>query len=211
MEDTENSVASHHPSFGVIVWTYLRIGARLNTRDQVRGRESDLLDLGKVVLRVLVQNNLANRAKGELPVRPNLGKIEDVVSELLSLLRRHGLLSIRCLSSMTLQSSAAIVHTHDIDSPRRTFTLFNVVEETLNAVIGIGSTELAGFRVAQGLETPVCADVDLDIVEFALSINEFEGVSRVAVHVVVSVRSSAVRKQDDDLVDRLWALTKIVP
>ena len=51
-----------------------------------------LLDLGKVVLRILIENKLADGAKREFGVRPNLSQIEDVVFELLRLLRCHGLL-----------------------------------------------------------------------------------------------------------------------
>ena len=49
-----------------------RVRGRFDTRNEVRGRKGDLLDLGKVVLRVLVERELADRAKGELLVRPDL-------------------------------------------------------------------------------------------------------------------------------------------
>ena len=49
------------------------IGGRLDTGDEVRGRESSLLNLGEVVLNVLVQGKLANRSKGHLALRPDLG------------------------------------------------------------------------------------------------------------------------------------------
>lgn len=49
-----------------------RVRGRFDARDEVRGRKGDLLDLGEVVLRVLVERELADRAKGELLVRPDL-------------------------------------------------------------------------------------------------------------------------------------------
>jgi len=53
---------------------------------------TNLLDLVEVVLRVLIQDELANWSQRELFVRPHLGEIEDIVSPVLSLLRCHGLL-----------------------------------------------------------------------------------------------------------------------
>ena len=60
--------------------------------DEVGRREGNLLDLREVVLDVLVEGNLADRAEREIGMWPNLGQVEDVVAELLSLLSRHGLL-----------------------------------------------------------------------------------------------------------------------
>lgn len=69
-----------------------RVGGGLDVGDEVGGRESDLLDFGKVVLDILVQDELANRAKRELAVRPDLGQVQNVVAEALGLLGSHGLL-----------------------------------------------------------------------------------------------------------------------
>lgn len=44
------------------------VGGWLDTGDEMGGGESDLLDLGEVVLRVLVQDELADGAEGELAV-----------------------------------------------------------------------------------------------------------------------------------------------
>ena len=51
---------------------------RLYSRHQVSGTEGDLLDLSKVVPRVPVESDLADRDQRELPVRPNLGQVERV-------------------------------------------------------------------------------------------------------------------------------------
>lgn len=59
------------------------VGRRLDIRNSMRGRESRLLNLGEVVLNINIQNELADRAEGELAVRPNLGKVENVVAEFL--------------------------------------------------------------------------------------------------------------------------------
>ena len=53
---------------------------------------SYLFDLGKIVLRVLVENKFSNWAEREFGVGPDLGEIKDVVAEFFCLFRGHGLL-----------------------------------------------------------------------------------------------------------------------
>ena len=52
--------------------------------------------------------------------------------------------------------------------------------------------------------------MELGVHEGTVLFDPFEGVAGVTVHVVVSVRSSAVGKEDHDLVDGLWVLGKVV-
>jgi hypothetical protein len=58
----------------------------------VQGSITYLFDLGEVVERVLVKNEFPDGAEWVVFVRPDLGKIEDVVAELFSLFGGHGLL-----------------------------------------------------------------------------------------------------------------------
>ena len=51
-----------------------------------------LLNLSEVVLRIFIENKLPYGAERVLCERPDLCKIKDVVTEFLSLLRRHRLL-----------------------------------------------------------------------------------------------------------------------
>ncbi len=68
-----------------------RVGGRLDTGHQMRGRERGLLDLREVVLGVGVEDELADGSERKLRVRPDLGKVEYAVAEFLGLLRRHRL------------------------------------------------------------------------------------------------------------------------
>ena len=68
------------------------VGRGLDTGHKVGWRERGLLDLSEVVVGVLVESDLADGAKRELRVRPDLGQVQDVVPELLGLLGGHGLL-----------------------------------------------------------------------------------------------------------------------
>jgi hypothetical protein len=51
-----------------------------------------LFDLGKIVLYILIRNELAGWAERELAVWPDFGEVEDIVAELLCLARHHCLL-----------------------------------------------------------------------------------------------------------------------
>jgi len=60
------------------------------------------------------------------------------------------------------------------------------------------------------LETALCAEVDLNVDKGAINLAPLEGVSRVAVLVLETGRSSAVREEDHDLMNGLWVLGKVV-
>lgn len=162
-----------------------RICRRLDTWDKMRGRERCLLDFREVVLRVFVQDQLANRAEREVFVRPHLRQVENVVPEALCLLWRHRL---------------------NIDRPAWEFTSFDVLEECLDTVVRVRAGKLASLLVRERLEATISAHMDLDVVEFALLVDPLECVAGVAVFTVISIRSSAVGEQDHHLMDRLWVL-----
>ena len=67
----------------------------LDTRDEMRRAEGDLLDFCKVILRILVQYEPTDLFKRELLLRPNVSQVEDVnllfLPEFLGFPRCHGL------------------------------------------------------------------------------------------------------------------------
>jgi hypothetical protein len=67
------------------------IGRGLHTRNEMRWRERGLFDFSEVVLRILVEHKLADFSKREVLVWPDLGEIENVITELLGLLGSHRL------------------------------------------------------------------------------------------------------------------------
>ena len=73
------------------------IGGRLKTGHHVSRIVGDLLDLGKVVLRVLIELKNADFAKWELLVRPDVCQVEDIDPLLLPKL--FGLLGGHCLET----------------------------------------------------------------------------------------------------------------
>jgi hypothetical protein len=68
------------------------VGTWLYPRNSVGWRESRLLDLCKIILRVLIQYYLSDGAERVIFMRPHFGQVKDIVTESLGLLRRHRLL-----------------------------------------------------------------------------------------------------------------------
>src|SRR6266850_1279487 len=68
------------------------VGTWLNAGHSVGRRKCSLFYLRKVILRVLIQYDLADRAEREFAMRPYFGQVQDVVAEVFRLLRGHRLL-----------------------------------------------------------------------------------------------------------------------
>jgi len=162
-----------------------RVRGRFDTRNSVRRRESGLLDLGEVVLRILIKDELADGLEWIIFVGPDLGKIENVVSEFLSLLGRHGL---------------------DVDGPAGFLATVDCLEEGLDTVIGVGASDLRRLFLGQVFEATVGSDVNLDVGELALLVDELEGMAGVTMLVVVTIGDSTITEEDHDLVDGLGVL-----
>ena len=148
-----------------------RVGRRLDSRDHVAGREGHLLDLGKVVLDVLVERELADAAQGHLALGPDLGQIEHVPAELLGLLWGEHL---------------------NVDGPAGELAALDGLEEILGVPVGVLRGHLAGLLVVEGLVALIRLEVDLDVVEGAIRLDKLVSVARVAVHVPIRVGGSAV-------------------
>lgn len=167
------------------------VGRRLDARRHVGGVESNLLDLGEVVLDVLVEEKLADLAERELLLRPDVGQVEDVdlllLPELLSLLRGHGL---------------------EADVPARVVASLNGIEQVLLGVIRavVGGVLLCDERVALlALHVHLCVD------PVAVLVDELESVAGVTVHLAPAVGDTAVTHKDHDLVDGLGVLRQVIP
>jgi len=166
----------------------------LDIGDEVTRAECALLDLRKIVLRILVEDEGADRAERELGVRPNLGEVKDVVAEGLGLLGCHGL---------------------DVDLPGRVIARLDGFEEVLDAVFGILTSDPGGGGSIQGLhstiwlgvilpgwdgrtnlEAALGAEMDLSIDEAAIGLQPLEGMTRVSMHLVITVGGTTIREQD---------------
>lgn len=127
-----------------------------DARNHVGRRESGLLDLCEVVLGVTVEGELSEAAEGHFRLRPDLGQVEDVPTELFSLFGGEDL---------------------NVAGPGRVLAALDGVEEVLGVPVGISGGEVTGFFVGEGLVALVCLAVDLDVVEGAIGLDPFVGVA----------------------------------
>ena len=156
----------------------------------MRGRESGLFDFGKVVLGVHVESELAEAAQGHFGLRPDLGQVEDVPAELLSLLRAQGL---------------------HVAGPRWVFTPLDSVEKILSVPVRVASGKLTGLFVIEGLAALISLAVDLDVVEGAVRFDPLVGVAGITIHVAVGVGRAAVTEEMHDLMHGFLVGGEIVP
>lgn len=142
-------------------------------------------------MNVFVQSEFSDGTEGEFLLRPGLGQIEDVVTELLSLLGSHDL---------------------DVESPRRVFSSLDRLEQILVREVGVLSCHLSSFLVCESLDTLVGLVVELNVDERSVLLDELVSVSRITVHESVSVRrSSSVGEEDGELMERFGVLRGVVP
>lgn len=154
----------------------------------MRRRESHLLNLSKVVVRVLVEDDLADGSEWEFAVWPDLGQVKNVVAELFSLLGCHGLLPWNQDRRWTRHEKG----TYDEDIPGGVVALLDGLEELLDTIVGVGTSELAGLGIVESLEALLGEDVELSVHKVAILVDELEGVTTVTVHAVVSIRGTTV-------------------
>lgn len=94
--------------------------------------EMYLLNLGEVVSWIFIEDKFPYWAERELCMRPDLCKIKDIVTEFLSLLRRHRLLKIRQV--VVIMND---VDTHNVHSPGWIIIGLNGIEKFLNAIVRV--------------------------------------------------------------------------
>lgn len=166
------------------------VGRGLDAGNHVRGAKGDLLDYGKVVFGVFVEDEFTERAEGHFALGPDFGQVKDVPAKFFGLGGGEDL---------------------DVAGPGGAGAVLDGVEKVLGMPVGVFSGHLAGFVVGEGLAALIGLAVDLDVVESAVGLGEFVGVTRVAVHVAVGVGGPAVGEEVHDLVGRLLVGREVVP
>jgi len=154
------------------------------------GVEGRLLDLGKVVLRVLVQLQHAHLDQGIILVVPDLGQVEGVVWQFRRIRLRHDL---------------------HIEGPAGEVLLFDALVEVTLATLPILGNDRLGLLVGQVLDPLLGFEVELDPVPLVLGVDKAEGVAAEAVHMSVGIRNAPVAHDDGDLVERLGQGCKEIP
>lgn len=167
-----------------------RIDGRLNAGNQVRGREGELLNLGKIVFGVLVESELAKGPQGHVLLRPNLGQVKNVPSEFLSFLRSENL---------------------DIDCPTGKVSLLNSLKEVLSVPVWVLGRHLGGLFAGERLDALIGLEVNLRVHKRSIRLGPLVSVTRVSVHVPVGVGGASVGEESHYLMDRLLVGGEIIP
>ena len=162
----------------------------LNTWDHVGGGEGSLLRLGVVVLRVLVEDELADALERIIGVRPDLGDVIDVEAVVLGVSDGHDL---------------------GVPSPRWEVTLGNSVMEVHGSIVLVGLALFSSGFGSEGLDTLVRLVVVFHEELLILGVDPLEGVGAVAVHLTIAIGSTAVRHEDGHLVESLGGIAPEIP
>jgi hypothetical protein len=116
---------------------------------------------------------------------------------------------------------------HDINGPSRVFAVIDILEERLCGIIRVFTGKLDSLIIRQSLnpigkpiictwatisylETSVLADMDLGVDKRTVILRKLENMSRITMLMVVTVRCSAVREENHDLMDGFRVLRQVV-
>ena len=139
-----------------------------------------MFDFRKVVDGVLVEGHFAEFAERDFTLRPDFSQVKDIPTEFLGLFGREDL---------------------DITGPAGVIARLDLVEEILSCVVGVLAGEGSCFIVVEGLDTLIDLEMELDVVEVAVLLDEFEGMARVTVHVGEAVGGTSIREQNHHLMN----------
>jgi hypothetical protein len=103
------------------------------------------------------------------------------------------------------------VLTLNICFPLGEVTLVDSLEEILGGVVGSLTSKLGSLLLSQKLNTLLGEQMELGINPFALLVGELEGVSRVSLHLSVSIGDTTISEEPHNLVNRLRVVGKVVP
>jgi hypothetical protein len=143
----------------------------------------------RIFVDIFVKGEPTYGSQRHLLLRPDLGQIEDVPAELLSLLKCKNL---------------------DINSPAGVVAFLNSLEEVLGVPVRDLGSQATGLVVSKSLAALVRLKVDLGVDEGAIRFSPLVSVARVAIHVAVGVGSTPVREQVHNLMDGLLVSGEIL-
>ncbi len=145
---------------------------RLDARDQIGGCHGDLLGFLEEVVDVLVQDHLADFLLWY--IRPDFGGVQRVEVELGQFFRFQHL---------------------DVQVPFREVALLDGADQVVGQVAVVLGLNLSDFFRVEVLDALQRLPVELDVVHFALGVDQFVGVNAVAVHETVASRCAFVGVQ----------------
>jgi hypothetical protein len=149
-----------------------------------------LLSFSEVIIRVLVKSDLTNWNERIVRVRDYLGNIKDVELVVFTFLFGDNL---------------------NVPGPRGEVALGNILEQILGGIVLVGTSGLSSLLRGHVLDTLVSFKMILHIEDLTLFVDPSVGVGTVSIHVSVSIRSTAVREEDSNLVKGVGGVGPEVP
>lgn len=164
-----------------MIWAHI-----LNTWHQVCRVERDLLDFGKVVLRILVQKELPDLTERELALWPHVSQVEDV--DLLLFPQVLGFLSGHCLNA---------------NIPAWEVALVDSLVQILCSVIW---TVVEGIFLCDEARTLLGLEVQLHVDPVAILVQKLVCVADVSMHLSEAIWNTSVAEEDHELMNRFRVL-----
>ena len=148
-----------------------RVVGEVDTGHDVGGVEGDLLGFGEVVVRVTIEGHLADAAHGQDLFGPEFGGVEDIEVEFLFVCFGDGL---------------------DAELPFEIVALLDGLPHVASMEVGIFASDLLGFVPDERMDAEDGFPVELDEGDFALCVDEPEGVDSEAFHHAETAREGTV-------------------
>ena len=161
-----------------------------DTGHHVGRRESGLLDLGEVVVRVTVQLEEAHFDQRVVAVGPDLGQVERVVAIGGRFLLGHDL------------------HVH---LPAREVAFLDALVQVALRTLAVLGDHFGSLGVGQVLDALLGLEVELDPEALVVRIDEAEGMAAETMDVPIALRQAAVAEVDGQLMQRLGEVREKVP
>lgn len=166
------------------------VGTCFNAGRHASRAEGNLLNVVEVVGRVPVEGELANGNEREFLLRPDLGQVEGIEGDRFRLFKGHHL---------------------DEHVPGWELSVQNRVVQIPDGVVGIGASNLHGFRRVEVLDSLSSFHMEFAVNWLVFAVDQFESVRAKSVHVAETVRNTTFGEQEANLVQSFRTQGNKVP
>ena len=155
------------------------VGRQAHARHQVGRVEGELFDLGEIIHRIPVEDEISHVDQGVVLVRPGFGQVEGVIPIGFSLGKGHDL---------------------HLDVPDGIVTTFNGIKQVFALVVGVFTGHFLGLFVGEAVPTLAGLKVILHPEGLALGVQPLEGVGAESILVAGGFRGAPIPHEVGHLV-----------
>ncbi len=152
--------------------------------------ESRLLDLGKVVFRILVQFENTHLDQRIILMVPDFAEIKGIVRQVFRLFFRHDL---------------------HVEGPAGEISLLNTLVKVTLVAFPVLAYNRLGLLIGQVLNALLGLQVELDPISFVLGVDKAEGVAAEAMHMAVAGGYTPIAHDDGNLMESLGQRRPEIP